>query len=323
MVSSGLDLSRVSLREPLGPTAEGLSGASFERVELDGRSYVIKRLSPETDWVMRAAKDTGIPYVAKLHTAGVFARLQGIDAAIVDIAHDPTSGALEILMQDESAAFLRDSDPITADQHAVMLGAMAGLHAQTWGWMDSWGLTPPGVRYQLLSPNFAEAEAARGPLHGVPAAIAPLWTRLAETAPALHAVLAALAHDPAPLVAALATTPRCLVHGDWKGGNIGIRPDGTVVLVDWAFPGIDAPLGDLAWYLAVNCDRLPETKERTVERYRESLEGRGIETEGWWDQQLALSLLGGAVQMAWNKCEQAEELAWWGDRVLEALPLLR
>ena len=159
-------------------------------------------------------------------------------------------------------------------------------------------------------------------MRGVPAAIAPLWARLAETAPALHAVLADLAHDPAPLVAALATTPRCLVHGDWKGGNIGIRPDGTVVLVDWAFPGIDAPLSDLAWYLAVNCDRVPESKERTVERYRESLEGRGIETGGWWEQQLALSLLGGAVQMAWNKCDQAAELTWWSARVAEAEGLL-
>ena len=323
VVSSGLDLSQASLREPLGPTAEGLSGASFERVVLEGRSYVVKRLSPATDWVMRAAKDVGIPYVAKLQSAGVFARIDAVDPVLVDVAHDPISGLLELLMLDETAAFLRDSEPISPYEHQVMLTAMAGLHAQTWGWTDSWELTPPGVRYQLLSPDFAAAEALSGPLQGVPAAIGPLWARLAEKAPALHAVLAPLAHDPAPLVAALATTPACLVHGDWKGGNVAIRPDGTVVLVDWAFPGIDAPLGDLAWYLAVNCDRLPETKEQTIDRYRTALEGRGIETAGWWDRQLALTLLGAAVQMAWNKCDQADELAWWSDRVDEALPFLR
>ena len=75
------------MREPLGPTAEGLSGASFERVELNGRRYVVKRLSRETDWVMRAAHDTGVPYAAKLHRAGVFTELDTVDAALVEVAY--------------------------------------------------------------------------------------------------------------------------------------------------------------------------------------------------------------------------------------------
>ena len=311
----GLDLRGATLREPLGPTAEGLSGASFERVELDGHRYVVKRLSRDTDWVMRAAHDTGVPYAAKLHRAGVFAELETVDAARVEAAYDEESGLLELLMHDESAAFLRDSDPLSASQHQVILDAMAGMHAQTWGWTDAWGLTPEGVRFQLLSPGFAQGEAERGPLTGVPNAIAPLWGKLAAVAPDAHAVLAPLADDPGPLVAALATTPKCLVHGDWKGGNLGIRQDGSVVLVDWAFPGIDAPLLDLAWYLAVNCDRLPESKEQTIDRYRIALEGCDVATDGWWDQQLALALLGGAVQMAWNKSGQADELAWWASWV--------
>jgi hypothetical protein len=322
MHRAGLDLSGATLREPLGPTAEGLSGASFERVEIGGRPYVVKRLSRHTDWVMRAAHDLDVPYVAKLHRAGVFSELDAVDASLVEVAYDPESGLLELLMHDESAAFLRDSDPISPAQHQTVLHAMAGMHAQTWGWSDAWGLAPVGVRYQLLSPGFAEAEVRRGPLSGVPAAIGPLWAQLAAVAPEVHAVLAALAAQPAPLVAALATTPRSLVHGDWKGGNVGIRPDGSVVLVDWAFPGVDAPLGDLAWYLAVNCDRLPESKEQTVDRYRTALEGRGIETAGWWDRQLALALLGGAVQMAWNKAEQSEELAWWASWVEKGRALL-
>lgn len=36
-----LEMRGATRRELLGPTAEGLSGASFERVELDGHRYVV------------------------------------------------------------------------------------------------------------------------------------------------------------------------------------------------------------------------------------------------------------------------------------------
>ena len=319
---SSLDLSAATFREPMGPTAEGLSGATFERVVLDGERYVVKRLSPHTDWVMRACGDLDVPYVVRLFSGGAFAQLPFLDTALVDVAHDPASGATELLMRDVSELFLRDENPITADQHSQLLHAMTAMHAATWSVADRWGLTPSGQRYRLLSPSFGRAEAVRGPLTGVPAVLLPMWERLASVAPEEHALLAALADDPTPLVQALADTPRCLVHGDWKGGNLGLHPDGRVVLVDWAFPGVEAPLSDLAWYLSVNCDRLPDSKEGTIAHYREALEGHGIDTSGWWDRQLALALLGGAVQMAWNKCDQPDELAWWLARVREARGLL-
>jgi hypothetical protein len=322
-VAASLDLSRATHREPLGPTAEGLSSATFERLRLDGESYVVKRLGRESDWVMRAARDVDVPYVARLFQAGVFELLEPvIDTALVDIAYHPDTGETELLMHDRSDAFLRDENPITEEQHAVLLHAMATMHAATWGWQDEWGLIAPGARYQILSPSFARSEMARGPLTGVPSALLPMWARLAELAPELHAILEPLAEDPTPLVRALADSPHCLVHGDWKGGNLGLLDDGRVLLVDWAFPGIDVPLSDLGWYLAVNCDRLPDSKEGTIEHYRSALESQGVSTEGWWDRQLTLALLGSAVQMAWNKCEQADELAWWGQHVIAGATLL-
>ena len=317
-----LDLTRATERAPLGPTAEGLSGARFERLVLDGERYVVKRLGRESDWVMRAAGDVDVPYVVRLFRGGAFDALPFLDTTLVDVAYDPVSGEAELLLRDVTELFLRDENPITEEQHATLLHAMAAMHAATWDATDRWGLTPPGGRYRILSPAFARAEAARGPLTGVPAALTPMWDELAAVAPAEHALLLSLAEDPAPLVRALGRGPRSLVHGDWKGGNLGIHPDGRVVLVDWAFPGVDAPLSDLAWYLAVNCDRLPDSKEGTIAHYRAALEGHGTSTQGWWDEQLALALLGGAVQMAWNKSSQPEELAWWLDKVRQAQPLL-
>lgn len=322
-MQKSLDLSGATHRESLGPTAEGLSSATFERVVLDDEPYVVKRLSYDTDWVMRAVGDSGVPRVVRMHAGGLFDRLPGcLDTVLVAVAFDSGTGMTELLMRDVSDAFLRDSDPFSAEQHAVLVDAMAQLHASTWGMVDELGLTTPAQRWSILSPAFARTEAMRGPLEGVPSVLLPMWGRLAQNAPETHGVLHRLAENPAPLVAALATTPHALVHGDWKGGNLGIGPDGRVVLVDWAFPGVDAPCADLGWYLAVNCDRLPESKEATGERYREALERHGVDTSRWWQRQLALALLGCAVQMGWSKCDQPDELAWWSARVAEGSALL-
>ena len=323
-VPRSLDLSRAGQREALGPTAEGLSSATFERLLLDGQPHVVKRLSYDTDWVMRAVDDLGCPRVVRMQASGLFDRLPDcLDTTLVDVAFDPASGRAELLMRDVSDAFLRDANPISLAQHAVILDAMAQLHAATWGLPDELGLTPAASRWRAFSPMFAAREKLRGPLTGVPAALEPLWQRLAAVDPATHRVLDDLVRDPSPLIEALARTPQALVHGDFKGGNLGVTTAGRVVLVDWAFPGIEAGTVDLAWYLAVNCDRLPETKELTIDRYRTALEGHGIDTSGWWDTQLALGLLGGALQMAWNKADQPEELAWWASWVAAASPLLR
>ena len=91
-----------------------------------------------------------------------------------------------------------------------------------------------------------------------------------------------------------------------------------VVLLDWELPGFGAPLSDLAWYLAINCRRLPESKEAAIEAYRQSLHGHGVDTHGWWDTQLDLALLGALVQFGWEKAFSGydDELAWWERRAL-------
>ena len=96
------------------------------------------------------------------------------------------------------------------------------------------------------------------------------------------------------------------------------------VLLDWEQPGRGAPLSDLAWYLAINCRRLPQSKQASIAAYREALEGRGIDTGPWWDRQLALCLLGAMVLFGWEKALGGydEELAWWETKSLAAAALL-
>jgi Ser/Thr protein kinase RdoA (MazF antagonist) len=94
--------------------------------------------------------------------------------------------------------------------------------------------------------------------------IAAGWSRVDVEAPRSARLARALRRDPSPLLDALATTPATLVHSDWKAGNLGSRPDGRTVLLDWAFPGQAPACADLAWYLAVTCDRLPEPWDERV-----------------------------------------------------------
>ena len=115
------------------------------------------------------------------------------------------------------------------------------------------------------------------------------------------------------------------MHGDWKFGNLGSHPDGRTVLIDWAFPGWGGACVDLAWYLGVNSARMPRTKEDTIDTYRRALEQRGISTDGWWEAQLALTLLGHFLQQGWHKAMSGrdDEFCWWEERALDAARYLR
>ena len=119
-------------------------------------------------------------------------------------------------------------------------------------------------------------------------------------------------------------TPQTFVHGNWKLDNLGTDADGRTVVLDWESSGRGAALSDLAWYLSINCRRLPQSKEAAIEAYRAALERRGIDTAPWWDTQLALCLLGALVQFGWEKALGGydDELAWWEARAVEGARLL-
>jgi hypothetical protein len=301
-------------------TADSLSGSPFERVTVEDHEYVLKHVSRELDWIMRALGD-GLdgrpPWAAILWREGLLDRLPPeIDHTVVGMAYE-SDGRLAILMRDVGPALVPAGDgDLPLAQHRRFLDHMTAMHAAFWDFTDDVGLLRPGARYTGLTPATGRAERAAGGHDPVPLILEEGWDRLAAAAPEAHAVAAALAVDPTPLSAALALTPATLIHGDWKAGNLGSHPDGRTVLLDWGWPGRDGPCVDLGWYLAVNCDRLPESKEDTIEAFRTALERRGVATGGWWDDQLEWALLGAFVQLGWSKTGDPAELGWWTDRVL-------
>ena len=308
----------------------GKSGARLERVVIGGQPYVLKHLDLAEDWTMRASGCLrGAPLLA--WERGLLARLPAcFNQPIVGVAPEEgggpaPSGGCALLMRDVSPWLVPVTDePISLEQHLRFLRHMAALHAAFWACGSECEVVPVMHRYLELSPWLAYAEAAVGSAHLVPRLVGEGWPRLAEVAPAAAAVVTPLARDPGPLVEALEGTPQTFVHSNWKLDNLGTDADGRTVVLDWEQPGRGAPLSDLAWYLAINCRRLPQGKQDAIAAYRRALEEHGISTEAWWDRQLALCLLGALVQFGWEKALGGydEELAWWETQAVRAAPLL-
>jgi hypothetical protein len=310
--------------------APGKSGAVLERLEIDGEPYILKHLDLASDWTMRASGSLrGAPL--ELWERGILHRLPDcINQPVVAAGreerpgHGP-SGGCAVLMHDVGRWLVPVTDgPILLSQHQRFLDHMAALHAAFWGQGSDIEVVPAMHRYLELSPWLAEAEAVIGSDHLVPQLVGKGWPLLAEVAPAAAAVAAPLARDPGPLIEALASTPQTFVHSNWKLDNLGTDCAGRTVLLDWEQPGRGAAISDLAWYLAINCRRLPQSKEDSITTYRAALEDRGIDTEPWWERQLALSLLGALVLFGWEKALGGydEELAWWEAQAIRAEPML-
>lgn len=313
--------SRAASIEPL-EADDGKSGARLERIVSGGRRYIAKHTSPRDDWLMRLSRDTALrPLV--LWRSGLLHRLpEELAHAVVDVV-DRDDGMV-ILMHDVGPWLVPEGDePIPVRQHRGFLEHMAVLHEAFWGSAPVPGLLDLEGRYLVLSPARIVEELHRPEPIDIVRLIDEGWRLLPARAPDLWRVLQPLLEDPRPLVDTLRRTPQTLLHGDWKLGNLGTRPDGRTILLDWAIPGWGPACTDLAHYLALNAARLPTTQEATIDAYRDALERRGIATAGWWEQQLPLCLLGHLLLFAWEKAlGDEDELAWWAERAAAAAQLL-
>jgi hypothetical protein len=300
-------------RVPVRST-DARSGASFEKLIIEGRPCFLKLLSAQDDWLMRVTGNT-THWEFQVWRAGLYHSVPSvIDHAMIGMALYESEGLpqLAMLMHDRSADLVPPGDDrIPVSQHASFVRHLALMHAANWGWRDNLELYP----------------LARRPLMFAPATIVPSaltvaergWSLLPERDAALSEIVSAVHRDPSTLAGLLAETPQTFIAGDWKLGNLGTRQSGETVLLDWAYPGEAPPAWELAWYLALNRARIPETKSDTIARYRRALERAGVATDTWWERQLDLSLLAMAATMGWEKAVgDAAELAWWSERAQKA-----
>jgi len=303
-------------------SSDAKSGAYFELLTVQGRSCFLKVLDAESDWIMRVTGNTD-HWEHKVWRAGLYHRFPDvIDHTIIAMALDTTGGStrLGILMEDVSGSLVPPGDEVVpVGTHGGFVRHMARLHADFWGWDDTLGLCPMANRIRFFCPEVIAAELVAEQAPGPIAAADIGWKRLAGSHPELSGFIQGIHEDPSGLVDALAETPATFVTGDWKMGNLGRHADGRTVLVDQAYPGEAPGLYDLLWYVALNRQRLPVSKEATIEAYRAGLEAAGIDTGGWFERQLALGMIAVMATFAWEKAlGDADELAWWVDQVTKA-----
>jgi hypothetical protein len=312
------------------------SGSHFLMVETNGgqgQRYILKRISMEWDWIMRATDDHLCRSVT-LWQHGLYDRLPAeIEHGVVSCATEGSGWA--ILMRDVEAALLPYARFDGADNEHI-LDAMAALHATFLALPDladpMLGLCNLRHVYTFHSPQTGRREAG-GP-DGHPRLILEGWDMLQTMIePDVKDVIYELLENPQPLCNALSRYPQTLLHGDWRQANLGLlRGEPTqVILLDWQLAAVAPPAVELARYLGTTSALLPISKEAAIAYYQQSLAYRLGDRfeESWWRPQLELGLLGGFLQDGWAIALKAThwsegdgardhwqaDVAWWSEQV--------
>jgi len=225
--------------------------------------------------------------------------------------------------------------PIDEETLGRALEAMVAIHQGRWAPTGAdgldWPWCPLPERLQLLARPAAERYRAGGLWVGE--RFLRGWDAFDRQAPAAaRDLVAALAADPLPLVAALDRLPATGLHGDLKLANLALFPDGSASAIDWQMAA-HAPVSlELGWFLVANVAQLPEAPDRVLERYRAALVAAGgADLVGDWNVQRDLALVIGLVLRGWRKGLDAEasltlptgqaaaaDLAWWSDEAVAA-----
>ena len=224
---------------------DGKSGSGFERVEIDGRRYVLKTLHVDDDWIARSLGDLGCR-PALVWTTGLLDTVPAVDHTVVGAAtglgRHGWGGAL--LMHDVGDRLIPEGDGrVSLDDHAGLIDGMARLSAHFWGWRDEIGLLPPSIRWSFFGPGMLEVERRRGWPHPVPGIAADGWERFAGRVPAPVAdVVTGLRDEPWVLAESKEATidrfrRRLEHHGvdtaGWWDRQLGLCLLGALVQFGW------------------------------------------------------------------------------------------
>ena len=289
------DLSGKAIRHVRYRTMEhnGASGSQLMTVEADSNPrsyrYVLKRISKSMDWLMVASEDHKCRSVT-LWQSGMLDQLgPEIDHAILACARDGDGWAL--LMRDISDTLILGSYPYTSAQVYAFSEALSALHAKFWEHPaledPDLGLCDISGMLRTLSPEnarrYQEGSGSPGWTDWVIDNNALLLEMVAQD---VADALGELQDNLQPLLKALGSGPRTLLHGDFQDRNLGLIHNGQsrVVLFDWGLAGYGLPTVDLGWFLDKVVYRSEVPPDAAISHYRRCLERRlgvAFQDEAW------------------------------------------
>jgi hypothetical protein len=332
------------IREEEFPT-DGWSGSTFSRLRRrDGTAFVLKRTSASTDWIVRTTLDDGLREAwAATALPHAFPEPGELRFPYLGAAADGDGAA--ILMPDLTGELIAWDRPgedgvVGLETLDRVLAALARLHAAPWPAALARASADPPVwcplpeRLTLTSRPTCEVNIAWGGAGGRAAErLLEGWDAWDRQAPAAaRELVAGLAADPAPLVAALERLPAAGLHGDLKLANVALGDDGGVGIVDWQMTLVAPAAVELGWFVVSNSSALPVPFDGVLERYRRT--ARGIAphlTEADPSAERDLARIVGLLLRGWRKGLDAEsgvalasgvdgraDLAEWSAAAVEA-----
>ena len=284
---------------------------------IDGAPFVLKTVDRRRDWIMRQIGDLAVLPVVVWEEGLVDLAPPCIDHTLVGAARGTDGTA--VLMRDVAGDLVPPGDtPIELDQHLRFLEHMAAFHAASWGWRDDVGLVPMSNRYLFFSPTALELELRRAR----PAPVVELAARRLGPAPGPFPRARRRSCSPCSRSRGRSSTrslasraPSCTATG--SSGTSGVTPTAGRSSSTGRMPWSGPPCADLVHYVVLNQARLPvgHRKEDAFDAYRDALVAQGIDTEPWFERQLALCILGAMLQLGWEKALGDDaELEWWTAR---------
>ena len=320
------------------------SGSRLLTVETNnnrGPRYVLKRSSPDWDWIMRTSEDHHCRSVT-LWQSGLLDRLRPeIEHSVVACATDGDGWA--ILMHDVSDNLTPWDQPLSPADNELFLAAMATQHATFW---EAPELTDPELglcnlpaAIQCLSPIRCRDELKQP--SGFLSRVYTAWELVPELfEPDVTDILRQLITKPQPLCDALARYPQTLLHGDVQLSNRGLvrGAQQQVIMLDWQLAAVGPATLDFVWHLGTKLGtHLPIAKEAAIECYRRHLAhllGDRFDLTQWQPlldlgflaalvrYQCAMVLMVKYPQNRLMRICAPGELAWWSERVRAAVKWL-
>ncbi|HVK20214.1 MAG TPA: phosphotransferase [Actinokineospora sp.] len=293
----------------------GFSGARiYRRADQEGAPFVLKVTSTHTDWIMRATSDQRCREAVLANSSRV-----GADQVTSPAIGSAQDGAVFSILMRDISEYLLPNEPLTHAQLGTTLLGMGRLHsaAPPIELDIPWCSTKDRLTLFMPDPEkLADFRIAGDILRG--------WELFFEYAPTtIGNLVRSLFDDMSPVERALGLLPNCLLHGDLKLDNIGIRPDGTLSLIDWSMPMIAPAAIELGWFLAMNSRVLPVSLDEAMAAYTSysTIDRRSHELHQ------AMTVLCGILIRGWRKALDAAagepaEFHWWCERASSAAKVL-